>query len=496
MNFIFKNNKQNNYNKISPIITETRLSQNDSLNLTPFLKYINNLSTSGSSSVKKSKSQYSKLYYTPFSLSNNPSINGPFYDIRKLTINHKTNVTNLNLFVFCNKENPIKESKKEIKKIKIINLKEPKDTIRKKILQFRNYPKKVDKTYNMVGQTDNIRNSFNKKNISKSPSNNTEGLFKTNKIYKKEVKTIKNINNRTLISKYYSNPGMAKNEPKGNLDLSEFIPLNQIGKGTFGKIYAVKWKKNNKKYALKKEIFKDLEYLEKRKNINKIIKNYLEKTKDKGIIQIYSNLCEKIKDKYNYYELMEIGDQDWEKEINIRRQSNSYYTEQELNSIFYQLIKTLSLLQKNHITHRDIKPQNIMIINGLYKLCDFGEIRFMKREGTVVQRIRGSELYMSPILFYGLRGNLKQVKHNTYKSDVFSLGMCLLYASTMYFDCTDEIRELTDMQKINQVLYKYLGKQYSNKFISLLYLMLQIEEKLRPDFIQLEEKFINSLNDI
>ena len=189
---------------------------------------------------------------------------------------------------------------------------------------------------------------------------------------------------------------------------------------------------------------------------------------------------------------MELGEMDWEQEINARREQNLFYSEKELINISFQIIRTLSLMQKNHITHRDIKPQNILIVNGKYKLCDFGEIRLMEREGIVVQRIRGSELYMSPILFYGLRANMIQVKHNTYKSDVFSLGMCILYACTMYFNCTDEIREMTDMKMINNILNKYLGDKYSNNFISLIYLMLQIEEQLRPDFIQLEEK-LNSL---
>ena len=232
--------------------------------------------------------------------------------------------------------------------------------------------------------------------------------------------------------------------------------------------------------------------MEKRKNVVKIIGDFLKKTNNKGVIHIYSNLCQKIKEEYKYYELMELGEMDWEQEINARREQNLFYSEKELINISFQIIRTLSLMQKNHITHRDIKPQNILIVNGKYKLCDFGEIRLMEREGIVVQRIRGSELYMSPILFYGLRANMIQVKHNTYKSDVFSLGMCILYACTMYFNCTDEIREMTDMKMINNILNKYLGDKYSNNFISLIYLMLQIEEQLRPDFIQLEEK-LNSL---
>jgi serine/threonine protein kinase len=194
---------------------------------------------------------------------------------------------------------------------------------------------------------------------------------------------------------------------------------------------------------------------------------------------------------YNYYELMEIGERDWEQEIALRRKKELYYTEPELFNIAKQLIKTLSLLQKNHITHRDIKHQNILIVNGNYKLCDFGEIRSMKGSGVVVQRIRGSELFMSPILFYGLRANLIQVKHNTYKSDVFSLGMCLLYAATMHFDGTDEIRELIDMSKIKQVLEKYLKERYSDKLINLLLKMLETNEELRPDFEQLEKDLTN-----
>ena len=71
--------------------------------------------------------------------------------------------------------------------------------------------------------------------------------------------------------------------------------------------------------------------------------------------------------------------------------------------------------------------------------------------------------------------------------------MCLLYAATMDFNSTDEIREMTEMNQIKNTLNNYLSDKYSNKFISLIYLMLQIEEQLRPDFIQLEEKLDNSV---
>ena len=132
--------------------------------------------------------------------------------------------------------------------------------------------------------------------------------------------------------------------------------------------------------------------------------------------------------------------------------------------------------------------QNILVINGKYKLCDFGEIRVLKMNGIVVQRIRGSELYMSPILFQGLHSHLTQVKHNTYKSDVFSLGMCFFYAASLTYSGVDSIRELVDMNKIKEILFKYLSKRYSEKFILLILMMLEFNEEKRPDFIELDKK--------
>ena len=312
---------------------------------------------------------------------------------------------------------------------------------------------------------------------------------------------------RNSLSKKKKIPINSKNiylEPKEKLILKEFQFLEQIGNGTFGKIYSVKWDKNNKYYAMKKEILNNIEDVEKRRNICKIIKNFIKNTNSDGIINLYGNLCfqnnkisnnsidkennKMIKKQYIYYELMEKAERDWDKEIIIRRDQKLYYTENELIDIMAQLITTLSLFQKNHITHRDIKPQNILVSKGKYKLCDFGEIRVIKREGLIVQRVRGSELYMSPILFRGLHDNLIQVKHNTYKSDVFSLGMCLFYAASLTYCGVDSILEINDMDKIENILMQFLSGKYTEKLIRFILLMLEIDENKRLNFIQLEKK--------
>ena len=295
-------------------------------------------------------------------------------------------------------------------------------------------------------------------------------------------------------------------------NLKEFEFREQIGKGTFGNIFSVKWKKNNKYYAMKKETLFNFEDIKNRKKICKIIQDFVKDTGSKGVINLYGNLClkKKVDNKnismndnkinsppiymYLYYELMEKAEKDWNTEISSRNKVGIYYTEKEIINIMDQLISTLSLLEKNHITHRDIKPQNILIIEGLYKLGDFGEIRVLERDGLIVQRVRGSELYMSPILFYGLHRNLIQVRHNTYKSDVFSLGMCLFYALSLTYSGVDSIREVTDMKIIKDILFKFLSKRYSSNLILFILSMLEVDEAKRDNFIRLEKRFRNIYN--
>ena len=267
----------------------------------------------------------------------------------------------------------------------------------------------------------------------------------------------------------------------------EFIKLKKIGEGSFGKIFKAKWIKNNQNYAMKEMHFQTEDnflFLQKKM---KLIVDLEKKSKCDGIIKIYGYSQLKKKKDYYFYEIMELAQWDWEQEINIRKKLKKYYSEKELFSITKQLIKTLSFLQKNHITHRDIKLQNILLVNNKYKICDFGESRTLNQKGIIVQPIRGSELYMSPILFSGLNQKLSHVTHNTYKSDIFSLGMCILFAATLDCNSLYEIREMNNMIKIRNVLMKYLGKKYSSNFIEIILCLLEVKEKKRPDFIQMEK---------
>jgi serine/threonine protein kinase len=148
-----------------------------------------------------------------------------------------------------------------------------------------------------------------------------------------------------------------------------------------------------------------------------------------------------------------------------------------------------------NISHRDIKPQNILVFKGRhgYKLADFGEAKELVTDPTNKQTLRGTELYMSPILFHALRARKvqKYINHNVFKSDVFSLGYCALFAAALTFEALYDIRELNNNYQIKMILEKYLKKHYSNKLIDVIAIMLEVDEKNRCDFIELEKVFEN-----
>ena len=79
------------------------------------------------------------------------------------------------------------------------------------------------------------------------------------------------------------------------------------------------------------------------------------------------------------YVLMDLANTDWEKEILTRQKTRNYYSETELFAHLKSLISTFAELQRKNISHRDIKPQNILVFHeeNKYKIADFGEAKVL-----------------------------------------------------------------------------------------------------------------------
>ena len=279
-----------------------------------------------------------------------------------------------------------------------------------------------------------------------------------------------------------------KDCPVPHFEDKDYSYISSIGEGSFGKIYLVENKQSGEQYALKKVICKDypellrfkkeFELLYSLKNNNNIMRIY--KLQVKSLDMTTSCL----------YVLMERAQNDWNLEIKRRIIAKKFYREYEIISILKQLTSGLSFLQKNKIAHRDIKPQNILIFpNNVYKIADLGEAKNIKNNRIQMATLRGSELFMSPILYNGLKYSKKNIRHNPYKSDMFSLGYCFLYAMCLNLRVLEYIREINNMKNIKNILNKFLDKnKYSDKLIRIIYEMVDLDEDKRFDFEQLEKE--------
>lgn len=87
--------------------------------------------------------------------------------------------------------------------------------------------------------------------------------------------------------------------------------------------------------------------------------------------------------------------------------------------IIKQVLLAISHAHSRGIIHRDIKPQNIMILqDGTVKVTDFGIARFFNNETqTITDKTIGSVHYISPEQAKGLKTD--------YKSDIYSIGVVL-----------------------------------------------------------------------
>ena len=353
-------------------------------------------------------------------------------------------------------------------------------------------------------------NSLYKKYSKINSFENTENIYKNNiRFIPKRKRFCSNLNNKTSLEKdekeKIKNIFDTKEQILDDLitkekieDLSKncSIPffedkhynyIKLIGEGSYGRIYLVEDKITKEEYALKKVLCTSY------KELLKFIKEFelIYSLQNPNIMSIY-----KIQLKYldqttsSLYILMERAQIDWNMEIKRRKIAKKYYKETEIIAIIKQLSQGLLFLQKNKIAHRDIKPQNILIFpKNIFKIADMGEAKEVNRNRMQMATLRGSELFMSPLLYEGLKLNKKNIRHNPYKSDMFSLGLCFLYAISLNLNILEYIREMKDMNSIKNILNKFLDKtKYSDKLIEIIYRMIDLKEETRLDFEELENE--------
>ena len=188
-----------------------------------------------------------------------------------------------------------------------------------------------------------------------------------------------------------------------------------------------------------------------------------------NIVQIY----DVGEDDGNFYIVMEYINGQTLKQIIKKRKRLSI---SETIDIMCQLTDGLSSAHDSYIIHRDIKPQNIMILDdGMVKITDFGIAMAVNASDlTQTNSVMGSVHYLPPEQASG-RGS-------TIKSDIYSLGIMLyeMLAGTMPFrgetaveiamkhlkSPMPSIRKLRDdvPQSLENIILKAAAKNPKNRY--------------------------------
>ena len=262
--------------------------------------------------------------------------------------------------------------------------------------------------------------------------------------------------------------------------IDDFLP-QELGSGSFGRVYLIKHKETNKEYALK--------VIDKKKVLNMYGKldiiyneiNIHSKLEHENIIRVY-NIYEE-EDSINiimeYAKNGNLYNNIIEKKLNL--------SEEQVFEYFIQIINAVYYLHQNNIIHRDIKPENILISEeNKLKLCDFGWAKELTLEnrstfcGTVeymAPEIVGSENYdysvdmwSLGILFYELLFGHSPFQGKNTKSVMLSIKNHhdIIFDKDVSDSCKDLIQQLLNVNpqkrlKIKDIIqHRFIEKNAKN----------------------------------
>lgn len=193
-----------------------------------------------------------------------------------------------------------------------------------------------------------------------------------------------------------------------------------LGSGSFGKVLKCYRAKDKNIFALK--IIDKVKLRAQGDYLVKALEREIatQKIATESGLPFYVGLIENFEDEKNIYLVLEYCERSLMEFLASRQ-----LTEQQCLELVFQVALGLNYLHSIHITHRDIKPDNILIKDGVLKIADFG---FASNSSMLMTNL-GTAPYMSPELF--LDGD----EAYTPKVDVWALNTCLykLLTGQFYF---------------------------------------------------------------
>ena len=266
--------------------------------------------------------------------------------------------------------------------------------------------------------------------------------------------------------------------------VNDFFP-QELGSGSFGRVYLIKHNITNEEYALKVIEKKKLIQMYGKADIIKNEINIQSKLFHENIIRLY-NVYE---DENNINFIMEYAKNGNLFELLAQPENKKGFDEQRAFDYFIQVVNAVYYLHQNNIIHRDIKPENLLLgKKGLLKLCDFGWAKELNLEnrstfcGTVeymAPEIVGSENYdygvdiwSLGILLYELIFGHSPFKAKNMKSVILNIkSHDLTYDKYITPECKDIIKKILNTNpqkrlKLKDILDHPFVKKYSKNYLS------------------------------
>ncbi|KAJ7682767.1 Pkinase-domain-containing protein [Mycena polygramma] len=212
--------------------------------------------------------------------------------------------------------------------------------------------------------------------------------------------------------------------------------IDQVGEGTFGKVYKAQ-NTVTKRFVALKQIRMESEKEGFPVTAMREIK-LLQSLRHENVIRLYEMMVSN----GSVYMVFEYMDHDL---TGILSQTQFSFTDAHLKSFSHQMLAGLAYLHHKGVIHRDIKGSNILISNrGELKLGDFGLARFYQKRRRTDYTNRVITLwYRPPELLFGATVYGPEV-------DMWSAGciMLELFTKKPVFQGNDEIHQLDTIYRV------------------------------------------------
>ncbi len=267
-------------------------------------------------------------------------------------------------------------------------------------------------------------------------------------------------------------------------DLSAYRILNKIGSGGFSEVHLVD--RNGRNYAMK--VPRDVDFTGNDTLLlrEKDVENYGREA------EIWASLTEKAPDSvvnlidagvrpFPWF-VMELG------ESSLRDAMHGLKQEEKLH-LSSALLGTLEEIHGQKVVHKDIKPENILLVNGIWKFTDFGLSKILSKSSKSSTGFSGTMMYMAPEQITRKKGG------SDHRTDVWQMGVMVYEMLTGHlpFDGDDPLEITTSIlhdeptpgtkygmnKKVWNVVKKALEKRKEDRWQSAVEFKKAIEEAIR-----------------